>query len=274
MLLLPSWSLNVKTSSKNSISHEAVGRSSTLVDYGHPSWISSCRAIYLDVGSNVGVQIRKFFEPQKYPKATMLPYFDRSFGVASNRTMASNQTGICALGLEPARQHQERLQQIQAAYLSKGWNVQFYPYAAWKQEDTKLFWVDPSGESKSQQGWNSMLANDLDESHEHQYSVRTVNLSDFIESLPVQSVKLMKMDIEGSEYETLACMIKTNTLCEIPEVMIEAHSWGTNLDEWNGPTTYEEISKRINELPCESRAQVSNLDDESYVQDVDDAFGV
>lgn len=31
--------------------------------------LNGCRHVYIDVGSNMGVQIRKLFEPERYPKA-------------------------------------------------------------------------------------------------------------------------------------------------------------------------------------------------------------
>ena len=47
-----------------------------------------CRHVYLDIGSNIGVQIRKLFEPRKYShgdngrRAEVLPIFDEIFGAA------------------------------------------------------------------------------------------------------------------------------------------------------------------------------------------------
>ena len=31
---------------------------------GSPSWLCKCKRIYKDVGSNIGVQVRKFYEPE------------------------------------------------------------------------------------------------------------------------------------------------------------------------------------------------------------------
>merc|ERR1711959_94768 len=41
---------------------------------------NGCTQIYLDIGSNVGVQVRKLFEPHLYPEASVLPIFDKVFG--------------------------------------------------------------------------------------------------------------------------------------------------------------------------------------------------
>ena len=39
-----------------------------------------CKHIYLDLGTAIGVQIRKLYQPQLYPKATALEAFDEDFG--------------------------------------------------------------------------------------------------------------------------------------------------------------------------------------------------
>jgi len=40
-----------------------------------------CWHVYLDVGSNIGVQVRKLFEPQLYPNATFLNVFSTRFNL-------------------------------------------------------------------------------------------------------------------------------------------------------------------------------------------------
>ena len=54
-----------------------------------------CDYLYFDLGSNIGVQIRKLFEPEKYPGAAVLPIFDQFFGPAESR-----RGSVCAFGFE------------------------------------------------------------------------------------------------------------------------------------------------------------------------------
>ena len=44
------------------------------------SIVDGCYHVYLDVGSNIGIQVRKLFEPEKYPGAKVLPIYDAVFG--------------------------------------------------------------------------------------------------------------------------------------------------------------------------------------------------
>ena len=45
-----------------------------------------CKHVYLDLGTAIGVQIRKLYQPQLYPKATALEAFDEDFGTGPRCT--------------------------------------------------------------------------------------------------------------------------------------------------------------------------------------------
>ena len=45
----------------------------------------NCFNVYLDFGSNVGIQVRKLFEPELYPMSPVLVFFDSLFGPAEAR---------------------------------------------------------------------------------------------------------------------------------------------------------------------------------------------
>ena len=47
--------------------------------------LDGCHHVYLDVGSNIGVQIRKLFEPEKFPNAGIHSFFQKSFGSIEKR---------------------------------------------------------------------------------------------------------------------------------------------------------------------------------------------
>ena len=62
--------------------------------------LDGCYHVYLDVGSNIGVQIRKLFEPEKYPDAYVHSIFNSQFGPIDARRKASLEEGrvVCAIG--------------------------------------------------------------------------------------------------------------------------------------------------------------------------------
>ena len=70
--------------------------------------------MYLDVGSNIGVQVRKLFEPQKYPEAKIHKIFNTYFGDIEERNIIfeGNSNFVCAVGLEPNYNNAEYLKEI------------------------------------------------------------------------------------------------------------------------------------------------------------------
>ena len=49
------------------------------------NFLDGCQHVYLDMGTNTGVQIRKLYQPELYPDAPIHPVFERYFGPAENR---------------------------------------------------------------------------------------------------------------------------------------------------------------------------------------------
>ena len=119
--------------------------------------------------------------------------------------------------------------------------------------------------------------------------VRTVNLADFISTLPEKTVKLMLMDIEGAEYDTLAQMMMDKKLCRnnVWNLLVEAHDWG-DISRWGNASSFKQgvhprsmlaIRERVTQMDdmkwcgTDNVTFVAKLDDETFAKDVDDNFG-
>ena len=65
--------------------------------------LDGCYHVYIDVGSNIGVQVRKLFEPYKYPRSPVHKIFNANFGNPKERSkLSSNERNIVyAVGFEP-----------------------------------------------------------------------------------------------------------------------------------------------------------------------------
>ena len=63
--------------------------------------LDGCQHVYLDVGSNIGVQVRKLYQPELFPNASVLEVFDGAFGRMANRNLSQ----LCAVGFEPNPKH-------------------------------------------------------------------------------------------------------------------------------------------------------------------------
>lgn len=89
---------------------------------------------------------------------------------------------------------------------------------------------------KSKANWDDIEENDFLE-------VESINLSDFIKNnFDKNDYIILKMDIEGSEYDVLAEMINTGTISYINEFYCEFHS------QWMSKDTIEKEQKIKNEL--------------------------
>ena len=73
-----------------------------------------CTAAYIDVGTNIGVQLRKLFEPYKYRGALAVHVFREVFGVVGNRCR------VCAIGVEPNPRHGARLNDLESKLQAAG----------------------------------------------------------------------------------------------------------------------------------------------------------
>jgi len=271
-----------KSEHKHEMSHkEASGHKkvikSDLPDYQHPAWVKQCQKIFLDLGSHIGVNVRKFYEPKRYPGAKLVRYFDESIGASSWRRVQANKTGVCVLGFEPNPKRSARLQRLEEAYVAKGWHVHFYPLAAWSSEGhIALNDTEPVSSSV-----------DAEKTADGE-TVRTADLAKFIQTLPPNSVKLMVMDIDGAEYETLARLMQQSILCNstIEKALVGAHDygdtkhWGNKKSFVDGtdPRSFAAINERVEQLAgvkwCadDTVTEVKEFDDDTYTKDVDDDF--
>ena len=83
---------------------------------------SPCKYVYVDLGTNVGVQVRKLFEPHKYPDAPSVKVFEKYFGPATPERNAVT----CVVGVEANPNHAAKLQQMEKCYNRMGWRTKIY----------------------------------------------------------------------------------------------------------------------------------------------------
>ena len=107
---------------------------------GSPSWLCKCKRIYMDVGSNIEVQVRKFYEREESTKT-----FQSSSCLTSNSAMRKNDAGLgsrlsCVSWVcNPCPQLRPRLQKLEETYSKRGRLVHIYPSAAFVEEKDMEF---------------------------------------------------------------------------------------------------------------------------------------
>jgi hypothetical protein len=96
---------------------KATSKKSGDVQSGNP--LDGCLHVYLDLGTNTGVQVRKLFEPHKFPAADVLLIFDKYFGPVEERDSST----VCAVGFEPNPDHEPNLNFLSYFYNACGWRT-------------------------------------------------------------------------------------------------------------------------------------------------------
>ena len=178
-----------------------------------------CQHVYLDVGSNVGIQIRKLFQPDLYANAKVRPQFDAVFG-------SSPRCGVCAIGFEPNPRHTDMLDVLERRLGAAGFGAMVLRAAVGASE----------GSLRLQFGVRRSMYNDAGASvlgigrYQGHASVvvRQVHLARIMQhvrrQLPRSANILMKLDVEGSEWVILPDLMGTRAICAADRIFIEYHT--------------------------------------------------
>ena len=273
------------------------------MDIQYSTMLDGCYHVYLDIGSNLGIQVRKLFEPSKYPEAKMNPVFDAIFGTEKVRTQ--NKHGddhyLCVVGFEPNSQLSNYLKQVETSYTQCGWRVTFLTETAVsdKYGSTK-FYTD--GEQNKYEWGGGILPNSVirvakdNTTKYNDYSrVKLIRLSDFLRhvvgkrKLPSFDFEntsqkaptvVMKLDIEGSEVDVIPDLLFSGGLEYVNLMMIEWHAFLQQKEQRRNATkilksilkSMEVYSKLMLNDPLENQDvdnvkhnfRILNVDDETY----------
>ncbi|CAK9011838.1 Hypothetical protein SCF082_LOCUS11264 [Durusdinium trenchii] len=227
------------------------------------SFLEGCHQIFLDVGSNRGTHVRKLFEPQKYKGARYLKVFERVFGPPSERQR--NSSGICAIGFEPNSKWIPHHQDIERAYAKQGWKAKFFPVAV--SDHVGRLNMFHGQKDNSEIGFGQFRHKGSGLSEEVQMEPFSEFISRINNTVP-SGIRLVKMDIEGSEYEVLPDLLQKRMLCHdtIQELTIEWHSRFAELSNEKN----KQLEKEVHSHNCSGsvpQTMVQNIDDESFMND-------
>ena len=257
--------------------------------------LNGCYHIYLDVGSNIGNQIRKLFEPEKYPNAPLLAKFDQYFGPIENRRISSPEGGsmVCAVGFEPNPVHALHLKELEKVYKTCGWNVKMMTSTGISNRNgiTKFYHIGIGGGLNLGGGIlppNLSSVKNKSQSNEitSENRVTLLRLSEFLTNIvskrqiPMYDTKdppkvVVKMDIEGSEIDVIPDVVLNGGLSLIDLLMVEWHARYERLNSrreahdqirqvLKSLSTYGE---GLNHDDTKSNFRYLDLDDETYQTD-------
>ena len=269
----------------------------SLLDPEYSNILDGCYHVYLDVGSNLGIQVRKLFEPFKYPKAKIKNVFDILFGneTVRNTKLERGDSYVCAVGFEPNSKLSSYLKEVESAYHKCGWRVKFLTETAVSDHyETAQFYTD--GEYHKYEWGGGILPHSVvrtakeDSANGNYEKVSVIRLSDFLKHvvgkrrIPTIANKsshkrhkpprvVMKMDIEGSEMEVIPDLLFTGGLEHVNILMMEWHDFIQIKQERKQSTgilksiiesmsNYSTIME--DELREKHKFRLLNIDDETY----------
>lgn len=259
--------------------------------------LDGCHNVYLDVGTNIGVSIRKLFEPEKYPNASLHSIFDANFGTLENRlrVFSENDKMLCAVGFEPNIDHSLFLKEIETAYHKCGWKIKIMTETAVSDHTgTATFYRRISSNSDNHPinlgagihppkiNYFSDLYNQ--ENTDKGYTIaKLLRLSDFVKTvvntrrLPIWPRStppkvVMKMDIEGSEVEVVPDLIFSGALQYIDVMSVEWHGFAElTVSRKEAHGKLKDVLEKLSTFPIRRgengnsfRFSVIEMDDETY----------
>lgn len=227
-----------------------------------------CQHLYVDLGTNTGMQIRKLFEPHKYPDAPIHESYNKYFGPFTQRR------GVCAIGIEANPLHSRRLHQLQGYYQANGFPLHIFHETI---VSTKFvldipFYLEENTIDTSH-GWGSTAAAPLGS---HTITVPSIDiaalLSDILQiwtsSVGMKGSNprsfMVKMDVEGSEVIILPHLMLHGILCQINFLSIEWHPHIKNIGDEERNATKKLFHSLEDEKVYGCGFKMVEFDDETY----------
>eukprot|EP01038_Epipyxis_sp_PR26KG_P018495 gene18495-26097_t len=231
-----------------------------------------CKHIYLDMGTNIGIQIRKLYEPHYFKRSPIRWHFEDIFN-------SDIRTNICTIGFEPNSLHTSRLLGLQNAYLAANFPLVIFTNTAVGATNGTITFFHSPGQAKHyhESGASSIKYWGVDSTYNE--TALLFDVDKFIHKIndlwmksasyhPKESRMVAKMDIEGSEYSVLPKMLGHGSLCIIHEIMIEWH------DRFFPNATQEMLNLGktltwVSQNAVDCRLKLLEIDDNMYADGAD-----
>lgn len=226
--------------------------------------LKNCKGLYIDVGSNIGNQIRKLYEPEKYPGAPAIQLYSQAFRNISPKD-------ICSIGFEANPVHDVWLAKLENNMRCQDWKVKIFSSTAVMHEEgpVKIF-----RDKDSPDIFHEYAASVVNyQGHTDASVVKGIDLASFMRSVlaemdivpGAQKIPIvMKLDAEGVEFQVMPRLINTGVFCSLSHVYMEWHPQMMPNFTTLSPT--EAIQTVYNFLQLDScNVTVFHQDDETYV---------
>ncbi|CAF1234124.1 unnamed protein product [Didymodactylos carnosus] len=212
--------------------------------------LDDCRYIYIDLGTNIGIQIRKLYEPKLYPNSPVLPLFQKIFG--------NHSAQVCSVGFEANPIHTAYLKKFEKYCWQRNWKVKIYTSTAVSTIDGNVTFFTSWGQERHYDSGASLSF------HKRKKNV-TIQAIDLVSwwkreihnrkrppGSPASRI-MMKSDIEGHDMTVISHLILHGIYCSIDLI------YGEHISK-----VYKESIKTIQRHSTSCKAELILLDDERY----------
>jgi len=254
--------------------------------------LDGCLHVFVDLGSNRGLQIRKLYESHLFPLAPILPLYEKYFGAPETRNLQE----LCTVAFEPNPQHTEHLQSLAANYSTCGIRVVAFTETGVSEKDAvgnfaadlTFMEMDIVHGMTARFLPTEQTLDNLKETHalggSEVMPIKMMRLAKFItdvvakRKLPLSARVtkprvVVKCDIEGGELGVVTDMVVTGAMEVVDNLHMEWHGVqgpgfirtgdeAEMIDKLAEAVTT--LSKVTMELGMEGKVLVEEQDDETY----------
>lgn len=248
--------------------------------------LDGCLHVFIDLGSNRGIQIRKLYESHVFPIALVQPLYQRFFGKPENRNLQE----ICSVSFEPSSKHAASLQSLAEAYATCGIRVVVYKAGVGdKNTKTKLghfnsfFGHEIGNDAAARLIDENATKMMFEELHEEIVTeeVEVMRFATFMtevvakrklpRSASIDDPKIViKSDIEGAELKILLDMVTSGALSHIDNIHMEWHGAAFYRSD-RGAHMVDKLAKAVTSIAdltqrqdMENKFEIEEMDDETY----------
>jgi len=220
-----------------------------------------CKHIYFDFGSNIGIQIRKLYQPDAYPHAPVLPIFSKYFGDV-------NRKEVCAFGFEANPSWTVPLKLIDDEYNAAGYPVVIFTETAVGVSNGNISYFQEPDTHDAHHEWGASLYKFKQTMKE--FTTGVMDVAAFINGpiahrhgITPESKIVAKCDVESYEFILLPKLITTTAICHLDYMSIELHDHIIEKDKPKG-TDFLSSVKWILAHTTNCGVELTGLDDETY----------
>lgn len=178
-------------------------------------FLGNCSEIFIDMGSNRGASVRKLYDVEFCRSAPLQTVFQKTF---------HNRRSVCTLAFEPNAVHHEILTKIKGHFTQKGHHVHVVHAGVSNETKNQQFFTNP--EHEVQDGASIFLQSRFKNPASNKARIQLVSFSEVLRTVfsVSRSKVLIKMDIEGAEFDVLETAFFHDAICFLPaDIYVEFH---------------------------------------------------